>query len=912
MRIGTKAWYLLCWLALGAPALHAGMALEVGKAGSGPAFPLGNARQIARSTSGIWFLAYDGQVDGSPAIFLAASRGAAPEVTGDFESAIVLVGKSPRALIKSDGEPHLASIAVGADNVLHVVWQGVGPDAVHYSRASVAAGTKRLGEAASWTRADGRTRGSERLDAGPRSAELGDVVVDRAGRLWVIYSQLVSIAPTASYRFLDGREEYNYKLGGSDGYEIWAATPAGGAWKRSRLTAPGPYRFPVLDLDATGTLHLLFGQKTWFLFYLQLPDFAARFDSGSGLDAVPPQLAWYGTLYPGYTVAGLGRQAIVAFEKVEGQIITAHFDGKNWTRQPLHPSREVFHHPLLARDEHGVAWLLWHNATRSHTFYSRWMGSAFGTAYECRSMLGPMTAREIGDPLRGGLSADNLPPITIHTVQKEMAAGSGALGVAVQKGDGSGAVYFDRLVVPELRAEPGSKVLFVDMLQVGETDGLVETFHPMKKHPANPVLRPGPKGAFDDLRAHAYGEVVHENGLFRMWYSGWPAGAARDPQNYKHYVGYAESRDGVSWVKRPLGQVEYGGTRENNIVDLDDRGEDTYMPMVVQDPEDKDPAHRYKMIVEQGRGNTLHYSADALRWTHEGPVNPRRRPGETQRNPAYWGDRRNVFYDTLEKDPARRWKVYSHCSGSPDHVRKTCRFWSPDLKTWSPDPANPILHPRAGSEIEQHMTSVWNYGGLYIGMFDVWDSLQRMPQQMIASRDGRNFVHVFDGRGVIELGKPGEWDAGWTSPVNVPIEVGDEIWYYYSGNAAPIGFLTDFVYTPMSTGLATIRRDGFVSLDIAQGRPAGTVTSIPFRAADRPIALEINAEGLAGGKGRIAVDLLDGSSVVATSNWLSADGVHVPVVWPEQGGVLRLAAGKPYRVRVRLEGSARLYSFSFR
>ena len=54
---------------------------------------------------------------------------------------------------------------------------------------------------------------------------------------------------------------------------------------------------------------------------------------------------------------------------------------------------------------------------------------------------------------------------------------------------------------------------------------------------------------------------------------------------------------------------------------------------------------------------------------------------------------------------------------------------------------------------------------------------------------------------MIELGKPREWDAGWTSPVNIPLQVRDEIWFYYSSNTAPIGFHTDFVQNPMSTGL---------------------------------------------------------------------------------------------------------------
>ena len=392
MPSATKSILVLCWLALGVPALFAGMALEVGKGGGSLAFPHSNGRQIARSSSGLWFLAYDGQVDGAAAILLAGSRGAAPEFTGDFESPVVLVGKSSRALIKAEGEPHLASIAIGPDGVLHVVWQGVGPDAVHYSRCSVASGAQRLADAAAWTRADGRTRGSERVDPGAKSAELGDVVVDRSGRLWIIYCQVVTIAPETGYRFLDGHEQYTYNLGAGDAYEIWAATPGDGAWKRARLAGPGPYRFPVLDLDATGTLHLVFGQKSWFCFIFRFPILPRASISGSGFDQTVPQLAWYGTLYPGYSVAGFGNKALVAFEKVEGQIITAHFDGRDWTRQPLHSSREVFHHPLLARDEYGVAWLLWHNATRSHTFYSRWLGDRFGAAYECRSLIGPAAA----------------------------------------------------------------------------------------------------------------------------------------------------------------------------------------------------------------------------------------------------------------------------------------------------------------------------------------------------------------------------------------------------------------------------------------------------------------------------------------------------------------------------------------
>ena len=40
------------------------------------------------------------------------------------------------------------------------------------------------------------------------------------------------------------------------------------------------------------------------------------------------------------------------------------------------------------------------------------------------------------------------------------------------------------------------------------------------KHPENPVLRRGPKGAPDNAHAILYGTVIKDKGKFRMWYLG--------------------------------------------------------------------------------------------------------------------------------------------------------------------------------------------------------------------------------------------------------------------------------------------------------------------------------------------------------------------------------------------------------
>ena len=880
-----------------AESLPAVVTLKVGSSGGVVPFPHSNGRQIGMNREGLWFVAYDGRSSGGRTIFLAVSKSADPEFAGDFHPPVPLAGGSPENRIAgAAGGASAVSFVLDGDDVLHLIWQGTGPDAIWYSRCDVSGA-----DASGKIRDSGNWAPAQRVDDSATDPRIGDLAVDATGRLWIAYSQAASSMDGYS-RVQDGGTVYNRHNGRKETEEIWMATPSDRGWTRRVLTLPGAFRAPVMDLDPSGTLHLAFSRDdSWLLYYLQIPDLALSFDSGQDLTRILPHGPWSGTGFVNYSVVGWGKQALVVFEKSEHIILYAYFDGRNWTRKPLHYGRDKFHRPQLARDEHGVAWVFWSNSTRSHTFYSRWLGNGFSAPYESRTLAGdPLLHREATNIHTNELSAG--PALSdFHTVQKEMPAGSGSLGMSLAATGSTGSgVFFDRMAVPDLKVEAGRKMLFLDMLEVSATDGLVENLHPMKKHPANPVLRTGPPGSFDDLRAHAYGEILYDEGRFRMWYSGLSQDYVTN-QRSPHHVGYAESRDGVKWVKPNLNQVEYKGSKANNIMDMGGEGNSAYMPMVIKDDRETNPERRYKAIVAT-RGNPLLYSSDGIHWTRGGSVR------------MSFGDRRNFFYDTLETKPERRWKVYSHCARETYRwVRMTCVYWSADLLEWTSDPRNPNMFPRAGLEAEQHLTSVWLDGGMYPGMFDIWGPDHRMPQQLIVSRDGLNFVHVFDGKPVIELGRDGEWDAGWVSPVNVPLEVDGEFRIYYSGSATTIGWFHDWIHTPMHTGLATIRRDGFVSLDVAEGSESGSWTTIPLKPRGAPLELELNATGLDRGRGRILVELLRGDRIVARSNAVTGDGIATPVTWPYGGKQLGLpTGGDPLRLRFHLEGRARLYSFSFR
>lgn len=129
------------------------------------------------------------------------------------------------------------------------------------------------------------------------------------------------------------------------------------------------------------------------------------------------------------------------------------------------------------------------------------------------------------------------------------------------------------------------------------------------QHLNKPVLSLGAPGSPDDRRIYFYGTVLFLEGEYRMWYD------AFDKEGHRQ-ICYAVSKDGVKWERPKLGLVEYHGNKDNNLVAIDDgqpvRG---MCALVVHDPEDPDPARRYKMVREIDPSLVLaSVSADGLTW----------------------------------------------------------------------------------------------------------------------------------------------------------------------------------------------------------------------------------------------------------------------------------------------------------
>ena len=117
----------------------------------------------------------------------------------------------------------------------------------------------------------------------------------------------------------------------------------------------------------------------------------------------------------------------------------------------------------------------------------------------------------------------------------------------------------------------GEFQLFVDDHVVQEMHQVVRRLNPLKKHPANPIVRPDRpwEGQYSQPTFVVFDE---KDRLYKMWY----VYIDRDQQPGEQYLrigrsrtglGYAVSRDGIVWEKPDLGLIDLPGHGlKNNAV----------------------------------------------------------------------------------------------------------------------------------------------------------------------------------------------------------------------------------------------------------------------------------------------------------------------------------------------------------
>ena len=454
---------------------------------------------------------------------------------------------------------------------------------------------------------------------------------------------------------------------------------------------------------------------------------------------------------------------------------------------------------------------------------------------------------------------------------------------------------------------------------------------------AEPVLSPerGNPDAPDNAASHFYGGVAHADGKFRMWYYAchWdPDRKQGDPQCpglVEGPVCYAESQDGIHWVKPRLGQVEWRGSRANNAVRL----ATTYNEgvHVMRDAEDPDPARRYKMVYNYWPSNRQFWtirtatSPDGLLWT-DGPELPH--DGFIEQASLYRF--KDMYYVSGQ--------MFQSSEGGNASGRQGYAVVSPDFVNWLPEcgesflaaePADPAARGLAKPYDQVHIgVGATAFGNVLVGLYCIWHN---HPEKewfgfgttsgdfgLVVSNDGLHFREPVKGH--VWLHRDDSPPAGLPSGVkhsrilcqgNGILNVGDETLVYH-GRWANTADVKEY---HAEVALATLPRDRWGAVGLFPDAAEGSVWTAPVIVPPGG-ALALNADGTAGARVEAADErfaLLPEFSGERAGRVPAGDGLDCPVVWPSGGlGALR---GKTVRFRIGLRAGShpapRLYAVYF-
>ncbi len=481
---------------------------------------------------------------------------------------------------------------------------------------------------------------------------------------------------------------------------------------------------------------------------------------------------------------------------------------------------------------------------------------------------------------------------------------------------------------PEIINIDVGRQLFVDDFLIDSTE-LTTTYHTAKT--LDEPIFVGDQSWENTSSVLTSGGVWYDmkNDTYKMWYQAGFAGK----------MAYATSTDGIHWERSKL------KADGSNIV-LDQAG---IASSSVWMDYDAPLSERYKMMIRlrdvtvgEDAGAQLYVSSNGTYWK------PVKNSDGTAATTGPMNDRSTFFYDALNGewrfslrvntlaawgdicwDPNTRVR-YIH-SGSTwleaaewDHWESetsdnVAKYW---MKTDPDDPMDPYVTSLGDpKEPQLYNVDAIAYESVMIGLQQVWYgpgngyiSRENTPKiteiQASYSRDGfyydRPLRGLGEGNALIPASRTvGTWDYGYLSTTTGGIIVyDDEIRIYYSAIAGQYGEEKG-AYTGGGIGYATLRRDGFASLD-----GSGTVTTNPLTVTKAVKYLFVNAKT---DGGSIKAEILDTDGNVL-SGYSAADCVAftgdsccTKLTW-NGAGDLSFLKGKGFRIRFTVE-NGEFYSF---
>jgi hypothetical protein len=366
--------------------------------------------------------------------------------------------------------------------------------------------------------------------------------------------------------------------------------------------------------------------------------------------------------------------------------------------------------------------------------------------------------------------------------------------------------------------------LFCDDFLIESKEGVRHKLHqPQKANDGQPVLLLDQP--WEEIGTPILGTVIRDRGQFQLWYRGGGSGPRGGVWCY------AQSDDGLAWKKPSLGLLEHDGNRDNNIYVVGQP--QAFTPFV--DPNEDDPTRRYKSAINSVRIDTaLASSPDGIRWT-------------PYRNGAAITGRASDTISQVLWDPfAGVYRLYTRTdygTGRAGEVRGTRDMVAAaDADLSDPDSWRTVREWCLGWERgdrnyhrtrQLYSVNGWIHEGVQFAL--VWTletgNGETMNARLATTRGEQpwNLQWVYGAAPLIPRGESGRFDCCWIQAAPSVVTWNDRHWLYYVGLARThAGQWSPNLKGPKGgIGLATIRRDGFISINSGPNR--GTFTTRPLK-----------------------------------------------------------------------------------
>jgi Malectin domain/Viral BACON domain len=447
--------------------------------------------------------------------------------------------------------------------------------------------------------------------------------------------------------------------------------------------------------------------------------------------------------------------------------------------------------------------------------------------------------------------------------------------------------------------------LFVDDFLIANTN-LTRVQHQPVLYSGNPVLTPGGWDRINDAFPYSDGAWFDPaDQTYKMWYFGGLDG---------NQMCYAYSSDGVNWIKPNIADAAIAGT---NIVLLIGGGRDT--TTVWMDLHDV-PSRKFKVFVTYSNGPNgayvfnIYFSPDGIHWT-----------GPQAAKPLALSDRTTALYNPFRGvwiDSARDGACFPAAPTRAAYCPQRERYYSesPDLQTWRPaDPSTAYWtgtderdppYPGTTTVPELYNLDGVAYESVMVGLFSwYYPSNPDLVELGVGfSRDGFNWNRPTRGGGpsnafIPATDTPGTWNGYNTQSAGGGfLVVGSQLYFYFSGRNFPH---SQDASATRQTGLATLRRDGFYSMEAAATQGTLLTRAVKFSGSHFFV-------NVADPSGQLQVEVLDSNGNVipafgkANSSVITADTTSLEVTW--NGANVASLAGQTVQLRFYLTNGA-LYSF---